>query len=285
MLRATTGTRGVERDGRFVIEDPRTVFHAGQDHKVIASFEWEGPTGPHKFEGLWKDPNGKVEIVSGFDYEAKGSPFAGYFTMLVDDSPPTGVWTIEARIDGETAGNFSFEIVSGGDSSPVPLARIPLTSTEAYHQAQAGTVFIEKLDASGKEIGRASGFLIGPDRVVTAFGNIDGASGVRVLFDNGQSRDTTQVMSWNRRQDWAVLKIETQGMPELKPAQAKSWNVGDCFYSLGTSSAGGRTIVAGSIVGDATHPYSASVLRFRLLSTPRPSAARFSMNTATQSDC
>ena len=72
MVRATSGSKGVERDGRFVIEDPRTQFHAGQDHKVIVYFEWEGTLGPHKFEALWKNPSGKVVVVSDFQFEPHG---------------------------------------------------------------------------------------------------------------------------------------------------------------------------------------------------------------------
>ena len=52
VIRTSSGTKGVERDGRFIIEDPRAQFNAGQDRKVIVYFEWDGPVGPHKFERL-----------------------------------------------------------------------------------------------------------------------------------------------------------------------------------------------------------------------------------------
>ena len=254
MLRATAGTKGTEQHGRFFISDPRTVFHLIDDHKVIVEFEWDGPVGPHKFEGLWKDPSGKVVIVSDFQFETKTTPFAGYFTMLMDEDATTGIWTIDSRIDGQTAGSYSFEIIAGAGTTPVPTARIPLNSTDIYRVAQAATAFVEKMDTHGKEFGRGSGFSLGSGRVLTTFGNIDGASELRLVFGGGQTINTTQVIAWNRLQDWAVLKVDAPGIPALKLAPEKSWSVGQHIYSLGTSPAGGRTILDGGIVGDTTQP-------------------------------
>ena len=42
------------------MDDGRSAFTAGTDPKVIVYFEWEGPVGPHHFEGLWKSPEGKI---------------------------------------------------------------------------------------------------------------------------------------------------------------------------------------------------------------------------------
>jgi len=254
MLRATAGTKNVERNGRFIILDPRTVFHLTDDHKVMVEFEWDGPLGPHKFQGLWKDPSGKTVVVSDFEFTTQVSPFAGYFTMLMDDTAPTGYWTLEARIDGETAGTFSFEVVPGAATAPPPTVRIPLAATDLYQQAQAVTVSVEKLDASGSQIGRGFGFVIGPSHVLTAFGNIDGASSLRVVFPNMQTGVTTQIALWDRAQDWAVLNVPTQGIAALPVPQKRSWSVGDPCYSLSTSPAGGRLIVPGTIVGDTPQP-------------------------------
>src|SRR5262249_35171870 len=72
VVRSVSGAAGHEDSGRFVMEDPRSVFTPGKDAKVIVSFEWEGPLGPHHFEGLWKGPEGKIMLISDFRYEAKG---------------------------------------------------------------------------------------------------------------------------------------------------------------------------------------------------------------------
>jgi len=48
------------------MDDPRSVFMVGKHAKVIVYFEWEGPVGPHHFEGLWKSPEGKIVLISHF---------------------------------------------------------------------------------------------------------------------------------------------------------------------------------------------------------------------------
>ena len=75
-LRSVSGGSGHEANGRFVMDDPRSVFMAGKDAKVIVYFEWEGPLGPHHFEGLWKSPEGKIVLISDFRYEAKAMQFS-----------------------------------------------------------------------------------------------------------------------------------------------------------------------------------------------------------------
>src|SRR5215475_14679404 len=103
-LRSISGAAGHEDKGRFIMDDARSAFTSGKDTKVIVYFEWEGPLGPHHFEGLWKSPEGKIVLISDFSYEAKSSHFSGYWTMLLADSTPSGEWGIEARVDGEAAG-------------------------------------------------------------------------------------------------------------------------------------------------------------------------------------
>lgn len=254
MIRANSGTKGVERDGRFFIEDPRTQFHAGEDHKVIVYCEWEGPTGPHKFEALWKNPDGKVMVVSDFQYEPHKSPFSGYWSMLLDDNPPIGFWTLDARIDGEAAGTYSFEVAAGPATSPVPHVRIPPSASEVYHQTEAITVYVEKLDSAGRPISRASGFFMAPNRVLTTFGIIDGAVEMRVSLAGGKSITTSQIASWNRWQDWAVLIVDAPGILPLKSASEKFGDVGDHCYSMGISSVGMRVISQVTIIGDSNQP-------------------------------
>ena len=268
MVRAVSGTRGVERDGRFIIEDPRTVFHPSEDRKVIVEFEWEGPVGQHKFEALWKDPNGKVAVVSDFQFDAQKTDFTGYWTMLIDESAVTGFWTLEARIDGETAGSYSFEIASGAGTVPVTPTRIPLAAAEIYNRATAATVFVEKLDSTGKQIERSSGFLIGSDQVLTTFGNIDGASALRISFSDGKGVATSQVLSWDRLQDWAVLRVDAGSIPYLKLAPVKSWYVGEHCYSFSLSPAGGRVINQSTIVGHDSESISGERLDLSTSSDP-----------------
>ena len=257
VIRSLAGPSGTESNGHLIIEDPRTVFHLGQDHKVIVYFEWEGPVGLHKFEGLWKNMEGKVVLVSDFQYSATIKQFSGYWTMLLSGSEPPGLWTLEARIDGESAGNLSFQLVAepGAVSSSTPvLARQPLTPAELYKQAAEAAVFIDKIDSHGKAVARGSGFNLDSGRVVTAFQNIDGATKLRVIFADGNALDVTQVQSWNRWQDWVILPVIAPNVTGIPRAAPKSWNVGSVCYYLETSSGSSRIITDSTVVGQNTFP-------------------------------
>jgi S1-C subfamily serine protease len=254
MLHAEAGTKAVKRDGRMYFQDPRSVFRLGDDHQIMVEFQWEGPVGAHKFVGMWKDPSGQVVVVSNFQFAPVTSPYSGYFTLLLGDTAPTGIWTIDATVDGQTAGSYSFEIV--GNSAALPTnhpERVPLDTKDIYSQMQAASVFIDKLDSAGAPINRGSGFFIAPSQILTAFENIDEASTLRIVFPNGQTATSREVLAWNRWQDWAVLKIDSQGPPPLKLARANSWNIGDHCYALGAAG-GGRTILTGGIVGKSNQP-------------------------------
>lgn len=165
-----SGSRGKQKEGRYILEDPRTVIHIPHDRQVIVYFEWQGPVGKHRFEGFWKNPEGKVAVISDFEYEAKQPHFAGYWTLLLSESTPTGLWTLEARIDGEYAGSHIFQIIPNSEPPPIPDPQPqPLAPAEIYERLKAATLFIERFDADGNRVSTDSGFYIGESEVVTAF--------------------------------------------------------------------------------------------------------------------
>src|SRR5271163_5295913 len=130
VVRSISGSAGAQENGSYIIRDPRTIFHIPQDHRVIVYFEWEGPLGPHHFEGVWKSPDGKITSVSDFDYEAKQARFGGYWDMLIAENTPTGLWMVQAFVDGELTGTHTFQVLSGAAASTVPAepVRSPLAS-------------------------------------------------------------------------------------------------------------------------------------------------------------
>ena len=129
VVRSVSGSKGTPQGGRFVMDDPRSVFYAHQDKQVIVYFEWQGPRGQHKFEGFWKDPSGKLVIVSDFQYEATSDQFAGYWTMFLSGGATAGIWTLEAHIDGESAGSHTFEVTSApGAPQASPARHLPSAS-------------------------------------------------------------------------------------------------------------------------------------------------------------
>jgi len=249
LVRSVSGSKVVDNGGRYAIDDPRSVFYVPGDKEIDVYFTWEGPAGTHHFEGLWKKPDGKVTMISDFDYTAEQTRFGGYFRMLLGETPATGMWALDARIDGESAGTHTFQIVaSARPDTPVPSRRF-LIPAEIYKRAATASVFIENLNQPGERRSLSSGFFIGPDRLVTAFQAVDGASKVRIVTPDGRRVDANEVIDWNRRQDWIILKVDAGHLSTMQPAAAGSWAVGDRVYVLDVPAEGNRVLIETSIVG------------------------------------
>jgi S1-C subfamily serine protease len=254
-----------------VIEDPRTVFYLPQDAQAIIYFEWEGPAGKHHFEGFWKNPEGKVASLSDFDYVAPARRFGAYWTLSLAGAIGAGTWTLEAHIDGETAGSHTIQIVLGTRAGEDTPRRRMLKPAEIYQRTLTSTVSIERLGGSGERLGRGSGFLLAPNLIVTAFQSIDGASKLRILFSDGSSFETDQVVSWNRRQDWAVLKWDGSKKPVLERAAADSWNIGDMASYLEVAPEGNLVIANVTIDGKNSFPSAGE--RISISAAPTDGAA------------
>jgi S1-C subfamily serine protease len=258
VLRSMAGSSGTESKGRLVIDDPRTVFYLGQDHKIIVYFEWEGPPGQHKFEGVWKNADSKVTLISDFQYVAPGKQFSGYWTMLLSGSEAPGLWTLEAHIDGESAGDLSFQLIAGPDTrppaAPNPSPRQPLATPDLYKRLAAASIYIDKMDSRGKAVTRGSDFYLDDGQLVTAFQNVDGATKLRVISPDGSAQEINTVLSWNRWQDWAILPVNGTKVTGVPRAALKSWAVGSVCYFLQTASGSGRIMADGTIVGQNTFP-------------------------------
>lgn len=252
LIRSTSGSKETTKDERYVIEDPRTVFYVPGDDKVIVVFEWEGPSGMHHFQGSWVDPSGKVVSVGNVDIQSPGSEFSCSWTLNIPEGVRQGLWALQAQIDGQPAGVATFEIVASPNAPTTP-APAP-TAAEVYKRAVDASVFIDSLDADGNAFRRGSGFFIDKGVLVTAFQVIDGASSLRVEFPDGQNTATNQVLAWNRRQDWAVLKVDAPKTQMLERASPKSWKVGDDGYLLGSPSENNRTIENVGITGVQESP-------------------------------
>jgi len=211
LVRSISGTKIHEESGRFGVDDPRTIFYIPADPQVVVYFTWEGPSGAHHFEGLWKNPAGKVVLISSFDYTSDQPRFGGYFKLLLDGAMP-GAWTVEAHVDGESAGAHSFQVVEAARPNEAVSGRRLLSRPEIYNRVAATTVAIENLDQKGVRRFVGSGFLIAPGRILTAFEVIESASKLRIQ-SQGKFIDVIEVPAWNRRQDWVVLKADIDGQP------------------------------------------------------------------------
>ncbi len=249
VVRSIAGTKGETRGETYIILDSRTTFYVPDDRQVIVYFEWEAPKGTHHCEGTVKGPNGQLAVMSSFDYPATQTKFGGFWTMPLLENTSAGLWTFGSRVDGESAGELRFEIVSAKRPTDTAKEEPLPTPAEIYGHAMAATALIEKLDEKGQAIGAGSGFLLTEGSLVTAFRVIDGAHTLRIQFADGTRVQTDNVAGWNRRQDWVILKVDADRRATLRTADAKSWTIGDHCYWLDTKTDGGRVISDGQIVG------------------------------------
>jgi hypothetical protein len=146
LIRSVSGSKGAAQGGRFAMEDPRAIFFLPEDRQVIVYMEWEGPTGKHHIEGLWKNPAGKTAALTDFDYDAKQNKFGAYFNFSLNDTMDLGGWSLEAHVDGEATGSLTFQIMSGKKPADMPPPRPILTPAQLYERAVRSTLTIEALD-------------------------------------------------------------------------------------------------------------------------------------------
>jgi hypothetical protein len=248
LVRSVSGSRGAPEGQRFVMEDPRTQFQAGKDRQVLVLFEWQGPTGRHHCEGAWKDPSGHVVFTSTADVDARGPRFAAYWGLSLPDAVTAGTWVVEATVDGESAGAHAFQIVAGAVDSSAPLARRALAMPELYQRGLGATLTVEAVDGAGVGLGRASGLFVSPDLVLTTFGVLNGARRARVITGDGRRLETADVVAWNRRADWAFLRVAGAHEKPLDRTPTRP-SIGDRCYFLDLEGDGSRTIAEAAVTG------------------------------------
>jgi S1-C subfamily serine protease len=269
LIRSISGSKGHEQGGKYVMDDPRTVFKVPDDRQVLVYCEWEGVAGLHEFEGQWKNPADKLVAVSDFKLEVRERRCSGYFTLLLSETTETGLWTLEARVDGETTGQHKFQIVSSNDPAaktttgppqanaagpPPEQARQPLTESQIYELANAATVLVEKLDAKGVRIDSGSGFFVDQDVLLTAFQVIDGATKLRLSLPDGRRVEIQEALSWDKWKDWAFLRVDAGQKRFIKLLPYADAPVGSRVFALAVSPAGSRVIVRCDIVGKNSFP-------------------------------
>src|SRR5260370_23418907 len=186
--------------------------------------------------------------MSSFDYPATQTKFGGFWTTPLSENTSPGLWVFESRVDGEFAGEVRFEIVSAKRQADAAEVEVLPTPAEIYARAVAAVAIIEKLDEKGQPIGVGSAFFAEDGSLYTAFRVVDGAHSLRIQLPDGTRAQTDSVVAWNRRQDWAILKVDTRKNAKLPIAGDKSWSIGDHCYWLDTETDGGPGFIRGPIV-------------------------------------
>ena len=266
LIRSESGSRGSVQGNRYVIEDPRATFQAGQDRQIVVLFEWEAAAaGAHAGQASWKDPSGAVVLVAPFQQTAPSRRFSVYWTLALPEAPRLGLWAVETTVDGQPAGVHTFQIQAGAGAAG---SRRRLTAPEMYERVQAATLVVESLDGRGTRLVIASGFPIADDLVMTAFQVIDGASRVRISSHGKPPVETDEVAGWNRHQDWAVLRAPGLAAPVL-PVERERSQVGDRCSFLDTGVDGARVMTETAIVGAQQFPKAGPRLSLNAVVGPR----------------
>jgi hypothetical protein len=249
VVRSLVGAKGEQRNGSFVMTEPRSVFYIPEDREVIVYFEWEGTKGIHHCEGNVRGPSGQFATMSSFDYTATQPRFAGFWRVPLSESSPQGNWIFESRVDGEQAGQLTFQIVATAKPADVVKRSALPTPGELYKLTTAATVLIENLDESGHLRRRGSGFFLKDGVVVTSFRTIESARSLRLILADGKQVSSPSISAWNRRQDWAILSTPIKDAPALKLAESKTWNIGDHCSWLSVKADGTHILSDAQIVG------------------------------------
>jgi Trypsin-like peptidase domain len=249
LVRAVVGAKGEQRNGSFVMTEPRSTFYVPDDREVVVYFVWEGVVGKHHCEGTVRGPNGQFANMSSFDYNASQPRFAGYWKVPLSDSTSSGTWVFDTHVDGEPAGQLTFQVVPGTKPTDLPAAPTLPTTADIYKLALSSSLSIDTLDPAGNVLKRGSGVFFKQGYVATSFRVVEGASSLRLHFSDGKEIRINQLAAWNRLQDWAVLAVESSSPAVLKIADPKSWNIGDHCYWLDVNPDGNRVIRDGQIVG------------------------------------
>lgn len=261
LVRSQSGPSGKVVGSKLVIEDIRNRFVFPNDKNLVVYFEWEGPIGDHVLTGHWKNPQGAIaEISPEVRLQTTARDFACYWQYTLRAGMPSGVWTLEIRIDGRPAGAHPFEVVAPElPKEPVPPAPKPepptaLTTEEIYRRVLPSLVWIHKLDSAGRRVDTSSGFVFGPGRVATAFQSVDAANQLQVAFSDGRTVTSDRIAAFHRLHDWAIVEADTGTIPALEIASAAELKIGDRALTFNVEAGPTRGIGGIDITGKPADP-------------------------------
>src|SRR5262245_30650500 len=93
-----------------------------------------------------------------------------------------------------------------------------------------------------------SGYFVAPDLVSTSFAAVNAARVVRLFLPDQRRLETGEVVAWNPREDWVVLRFAGAGGRAVNRA-TNALEVGDRCFFLDAQAEGPRVIVETTVVG------------------------------------
>jgi hypothetical protein len=246
VLKITSGPAGSEVNGTFVLSEERASFSRMNDKEVIVYFMWEGTPGPHKLVATWRSPDGGLSSSSAIDYVAKDRRFGAYWRFTLAPTLPTGTWSIEASVDGQPAGRYTFEVTDAAPPAGTPVKKV-LAQPELYEALNRVFVLLQRSTSGGRQLQATAGLALG-NRVYTVIGTIDETDQIQAAGSAGPPLPVDSVIGWSRRDHWAVLAFDRSDSPSLPVARLDSTAVGDRCFSM-EGGASGRVLLEGTITG------------------------------------
>ncbi|MDP8982368.1 MAG: serine protease, partial [Acidobacteriota bacterium] len=135
-----------------------------------------------------------------------------------------------------------------------PPPRTPPTLDEIFRKVSRSLVWVHKLDESGHRTDTATGFILEPGRIVTAFQAVDSAARLELEFPGGRKVTVDALAGFSRNGDWAVLRADTGDLPAIPRGDPKAIAVGERLIVFNVESearviggidVGGRRFVPG----------------------------------------
>jgi S1-C subfamily serine protease len=253
VLKIAAGPAGSQSKDAFVLTEERSTFNRSDDKEVIVLFQWDGVPGPHKLDARWRSPDGSFTSNSVVDYVAKDRRFGAYWRIATTPTMALGTWSIEATVDGQPGGRFTFEITDTKVTPGVAPKR-PLLQQELYERLSASFVLLTRATEAGREMDAAGAVAGDEGQLFTAVKVLDEASRVQAVSANGTTQPLTQVVDLERAGGWAILAARVE-RPKLLPRASEPPRVGDRCYSMQGNPTGARVLLEGQVTGktqDAT---------------------------------
>jgi len=251
VLKIAAGPAGAEANGVYVLTEERTIFSRANDREVVVFFQWDGVGGPHKLVAQWRSPDGGLTSSSAIDYVAKDRRFGAYWRLTLSPTMPLGVWSIEATVDGQPGGRLTFEIKD--EEVAAAVVKRPLTQPDLFERLNGLFYVVERSTTAGRKLDAAGGFSAGASRIYTSLAAVDGTDRLFAVAGDGSRRDLTLLLSWHRRQDWAILEGGAAHDVSIPVASPDSTKIGDRIFSIEGGPVG-RALNEGAITGQSEMP-------------------------------
>ena len=176
-----------------------------------------------------------ADALAGSAYAAKtGSP-----VLLIGKSVDSRISDFFAQKDSA----IQHLSILGGESA-IPISsvndymdssgNVTYSSSQIFNKVSPSVVYIETYDFNEKPLASGSGFsLDSTGKIATNFHVIEGANSAKVKTANGKLYNVEKILSYDKNQDLAILKIDGSGLTPVTLGDSDKAETGDKIYTIG----------------------------------------------------